>query len=175
MLCALLWSIAGTFSALAEADTPPAMRSNEESRAVAPEEEGQTISKKECLLFVNGVIREETDFRELAAADAYLNRSPEVARWVLEDLIAAYGRLGKYPSSNPDENTQRFRDGAILAHARLARIYERLEQPGKAQEHLDEALQGSSIADEEALWSRVEMYDQAQKARLREYPWITKR
>jgi hypothetical protein len=94
---------------------------------------------------------QETEIFELeeAAEQAYHNQPNEVAVWALENYINALNRLKEQRSSAKVENLYIFPSTAqssLLAHARLGKLYKKMNELEKSKYHFEQAISYSDLA-----------------------------
>ena len=123
-------------------------------------------ARDNCLFFLNGMARSEIHAQEMASTDAYLNDSPEVAIWAMNDLLATYGRLSHAPHPHPEEQAERTRFATAMAHARLARLYGQLGQADKQRIHEAKALDLGNFTNADDMQARMNALDKAQEKQL---------
>ena len=111
-------------------------------------------------------VRAEMEFnlraQEQAAFNAYLHEPPAVAAWALETLIQAYERHAATLLAINGKQGPENRSHEMFAHARLSKVYSRLNSADQAQRHLDRAIGLSQGKDADELMQMVEWADQAE-------------
>ncbi len=68
-----------------------------------------------CAFFLSGMATSEISAQEMASAEAYLTRSPDVALWALNNLLRTYRRYADIPETDAGEWTSRLRFASAMA------------------------------------------------------------
>lgn len=119
-------------------------------------------SEQNQAFFLGAALQQELREQESAAFRLYVDGPSEAAAWAYEQLVVTYARhegitRGWGPAVEADTTV------VMFAHLRLYTIYSGLNQPEKAQAHLDRATELSGGRDLRELISMLDLLDRKQR------------
>ena len=125
---------------------------------------------QDASFFISAVLKTELHAQENAAIQAYFHESREVAAWALEALLSSYSRNSLIMRDIDTEWEHETKSHRMFAHARLYKLYTRMNNEQQAQQHLNEAVHLSDGKSVETIMMIVAHVDRVQANKAANQP-----